>query len=76
MLQHPGHDWVVHRYVPLEPCLEAKLHGAEQASYQADSDLSAAVGLRVVGRGVLLGELVQIFAFDPRDLEHSSYQRL
>ena len=62
VLQHPVHDGMSDGDELLESGLEAKFDCAEQSSDQPYADLCAAVRLRVVGSGVLLGQLLQVFA--------------
>ena len=63
-----------HRIV--EALLEAELVRAEEPSDEVYAHLSAAVGLRVVGRRALLSELTEVVALHLRQLQESVHQSL
>ncbi len=62
MVDHPRHDSVADGNVLAYLLFKAELHGPEGPSDETNSYLRAVVRLRVVGRGLLLGDLVKILA--------------
>ncbi len=69
MLQKPGNESVVDGDVPADPGFQAQLRRAEEPSDRSHAYLGAAVGLRVVGRGVLVADALDAVVVDLDELD-------
>ena len=76
VVDHPRHDGMVYGHILADARFEAKLHGPQQSADKPASDLSAAIGLRVIGGGLLSGQLGEVFALDLRQLYDPTNERL
>ena len=64
MFGHSRHDGVADKNVIANHLSKAELHSPDEPSDESNSYLRAAVPLRVVGCGLLLGDLAKVLALD------------
>ena len=67
---------MIHRDLLVDALLQAQLDSPEETSKQAHTDLGPTVGHRIIGDGILFGDLIHVLQLDLGQLDRTTCEYL